>query len=87
MSETLTLKKEAKVDDPLVEIRIDLPAHSSIIRIDGREYYHGMTYKVKQSQLATFNEIMGNAWRHEQEVHGQRKPFDMRHRPHTISAR
>jgi hypothetical protein len=68
------VKEEAKVHK--VDVYVRLPPHASKIQIDGRQYFHGMTYQVTPGQLDTMTEIMGRAWAHEEEVQGQRKPFD-----------
>ncbi len=78
-------KKQAEARKTVIQI--NLPPHSSVIRIDGRDYYHGFKYEVPETAVPTFNDIMAQAWKHEEEVRGARKPFDMRHRSHTLSAR
>lgn len=67
---------EASPPEEMVEVRIDLPPHSGALIIDGRQYFHGFTYKVNASQARSFHDIMDKAWRHEKEVRGERKPFD-----------
>lgn len=81
-------KREAKVveNDPLQRVFIDLPPHSSSIRIDGRQYFSGHSYSFREDQVASVMEIMGNAWRHENEVRGTRKAFDQIRRP-SVSVR
>lgn len=76
------LIKETKAKTPdapkveLVDFFVNLPVHAGMIRVDGREYYHGFTYKIKLAQRDSFAEIAGKAWAHDEEVRGQRKPFD-----------
>lgn len=72
-----TKSKTAAVAVPeLVEFFVNLPVHAGMIRIDGREYYHGFTYKIRADQRASLADIAGKAWAHDEEVRGQRKPFD-----------
>ena len=69
-------KTPAVVKPDLVDFFVNLPVHAGMIRLDGREYYHGFTYKVRADQRASMAEIAGKAWAHDEEVRGQRKPFD-----------
>lgn len=88
----LKAKREPKVDANPVEVEyeevfIDLPPHSSHISIDGRHFQQGATYKVTKAQAASMRDIMSRAWAHEQEVRGQRKPFDAYRRQQEFSLR
>lgn len=60
----------------LENFTVNLPAHANSIRVNGRDYFHGMTYKLKPDQVASMADIQGMAWRHDQEVAGQRRPND-----------
>jgi hypothetical protein len=85
--------KAKKEDKPLEveveyeEVFIDLPPHSSHISIDGRHFQQGASYKVTKAQAASMRDIMSRAWAHEQEVRGQRKPFDAYRRQREFSLR
>lgn len=65
----------------LVDVRVDLPAHAGALIVDGRQYFHGFSYKVTPAQAVSFYDMMDKAWRHEKEVSGSRKPFDAYRRP------
>jgi hypothetical protein len=83
-------KKEGKpveVEVEVEEVFIDLPPHSSHISIDGRHFQQGASYKVTKAQAASMRDIMSRAWAHEQEVRGQRKPFDAYRRQREFSLR
>jgi len=80
-------KREPKVEVEYEEVFIDLPPHSSHISIDGRQFQQGATYKVTKAQAASMRDIMSRAWAHEQEVRGQRKPFDAYRRQREFSLR
>lgn len=69
-------EKKVEKDTVYVDITIDLPPFTSIIRVDGREYQQGLTYKFREEQVASIKDIIARAWGHEQEVRGERKPFD-----------
>jgi hypothetical protein len=81
-------KKEDKpVEIEYEEVFIDLPPHSSHLSIDGRHFHQGASYKVTKAQAASMRDIMSRAWAHEQEVRGQRKPFDAYRRQREYSLR
>jgi len=85
-------KKEVKVEAKPVEVEyedvvIDLPPHSSHLSIDGRHFQQGASYKVTKAQAASMRDIMSRAWAHEQEVRGQRKPFESYRRQREFSLR
>lgn len=67
-----------------VEVRIDLPPHAPDIRIDGRVFQPGLTYKVTQAQATSMKDIMFRAWAHEEEVRGQRTGFAPKPRNYNI---
>jgi hypothetical protein len=79
--------KPAEVEVEYEEVFIDLPPHSSHISIDGRHFQQGASYKVTKAQAASMRDIMSRAWAHEQEVRGQRKPFDAYRRQREFSLR
>lgn len=69
--------------EELAPITIDLAPHADKIRIDGVDYYQGHTYNVAPQAIATFNEIMGRTWWHEEDIsdrrgrhNAYRKPYD-----------
>lgn len=78
LAELLAEQKDKKAEPAkeYVDFRVDLPIQSNCIRVDGREYYHGMTYKIEVRQAKSMAEIQARAWAHENEVRGVRKPFD-----------
>jgi hypothetical protein len=89
--EAAAAAKAKKEDKPLEveyeEVFIDLPPHSSHLSIDGRHFQQGASYKVTKAQAASMRDIMSRAWAHEQEVRGQRKPFDAYRRQREFSLR
>ncbi len=64
--------------EELVEFTVNLPVQAQNIRLDGREYYHGHTYKIRESQIDTFRDIQSMAWKHDDQVRG--------YRPHAAGA-
>lgn len=69
------VKRDLHVELPeedMLDFTVNLPVQAANIRIDGREYHHGFTYKIRRSQLTTFREIQHRAWLHDMQVQGQR---------------
>jgi hypothetical protein len=66
--------KEARAEyapeEELRRILIDLPGHSSLIRINETEYHHNHVYDVSLSLYRCLNEILYRAWQHEDVVGG-----------------
>lgn len=58
------------VGDDVEAVTIELAPHSPYISIDGRLYYHGLTYKFTQAQAQTIKDQMHRTWQHEREVGG-----------------
>ena len=78
IKEAVRTTRKRKVEDEVVEymdVFIDLPPHAPDIRVDGRIFQPGMTYKVTLNEGRTIKDIMFRAWAHEQEVRGQRTGF------------
>lgn len=67
---------KVKVAEEMVDFHVNLPMQATNIRVDGREYYHGHTYKIRLSQKDSFNEIQALAWRHDETVQGHRQHPD-----------
>ncbi len=61
--------KDATGDD-VESVTIDLAPHSPFISIDGRLYYHGLTYRFTQAQAQTIKDQMHRTWQHEREIGG-----------------
>jgi len=51
-------------------IQINLAPHSPYITLDGRLYYHGLSYKFTQAQAQTIKDVMARTWQHEREIGG-----------------
>lgn len=59
---------------------------ASCITLDGRMYFHGVTYSVPYSVARTLEDIMARTWEHENEIHGRRRRQDMDgiHKPSLV---
>lgn len=56
---------------------------ASCITLDGRMYFHGVTYSVPYSVARTLEDIMARTWEHENEIRGRPRRVDMEgiHKP------
>ena len=73
--DTVRAAMEAEPEEK-VDFTVNLPVQATNIRVDGREYYHGHTYKIRKSQQDTFRDIQAMAWRHDDQVRGYRPHAD-----------
>ena len=49
-------------------VLIELAPHSPFISLDGRLFYHGLSYKFTKAQAQSVKEIMFRTWQHEREI-------------------
>jgi hypothetical protein len=63
-------RRELIPEEELEPLLIDLAGHSSKITLDGKQYFHGVTYYFSRAQAATIREIMHRGWKHEAEIKG-----------------
>lgn len=63
-------RSAAKPGQEQRKITIDLPGHSDRLKIDGRDYHHGVTYTVSKDQYDSMRDMCARAWEHENEVGG-----------------
>ncbi len=61
------------LEEEQVTLLVDLPGHTSRIRIDNRFFYHSYTYTVPYSVSETLMYMMDQAWRHEETTGGANK--------------
>lgn len=76
-------RREYIPEEALEPILIDLAGHSTKITLDGKQYFHGVTYYFSRSQAATIREIMHRGWKHEAELKGANA--DAYRKPNSIS--
>ena len=63
--------------DRLTDFVVDLPEFTYLIKIDGRDYYHGCSYRVPVRQADSMRDIAARAWEHDWEINGRRRRNDM----------
>lgn len=65
------LEEERRVLEPEKEMRelvIDLAPFAKMILLDGRQYFHGMLYRVPRQVYDQLREIVARSWAHDEEV-------------------
>lgn len=55
-------------EEEMVDCLINLPGHAACVKINMKPYWHGVTYTVPISVFRTLEDIMFNAWKHEDVV-------------------
>jgi hypothetical protein len=63
-------RRELIPEEELEPVLIDLAGHSTKISLDGKQFFHGVTYYFSKAQAATVREIMHRGWKHEAEIKG-----------------
>lgn len=71
------------VKEELVDFYVNLAPNADSITINGQAYWHGQTYKVSPALARSLNEMAGNTWKHEAQIHGSdenqfRRPYHRR---------
>jgi hypothetical protein len=66
--------------DELVDVTIDLPRFKNqsdlpFLRIDGRWFWHGRTYRVTRAEAQSINEMMGRAKLHMAQFNGESRAY------------
>ena len=84
--------RKAEVEDRPTEqdedVLIDIPPFvaaerlgGACITLDGRMFFHGVTYTVAYSVARTLEDVMARSWEHEREIGGKRRKADINRRP------
>lgn len=78
-------RQKRGVEEPMVEVTIDLAPYADHIRIDNVVFMQGMTYTVRASVAAVMSEIMQRTWAHQSEIDGKSENFYRRARATQIT--
>jgi hypothetical protein len=84
--------RKAEIEDRPTEqdedVLIDIPPFvaaeklgGSCITIDGKMFFHGVTYTVPYSVARVLEDVMARSWEHEREINGKRRKADVNRRP------
>ena len=63
-------RRELLPEEELEPVLVDLAGHSTKIVLDGKQFFHGVTYYFSRAQAATIREIIHRGWKHEAEIKG-----------------
>lgn len=74
------------IDEPMVEVYIDLAPYADRITLDGVIYFQGSTKTVRESVAAVMLEMMQATWKHQSIVDGKPEDFYRRGRGQGIAA-
>lgn len=81
-----------KPGEEIVPVCLDLPGHANDVRLDGKVFFHGVTYRVTVNVYRTLIDIQARAWEHENEIGGAnrdlyrgRKPVERVVTPGTVA--
>ena len=85
----LRFEEGMSMDGPegeIVNLSIELAEHSSCIKINGRDFWHGRTYQVPRHVARYLSEVMWRGWTHQYEIDGKtRMQFYQGHKPGVVS--
>lgn len=92
MQERSHKQQAAPIDDPqepeLVDFYVNLAPNADSLTINGQAYWHGQTYKVAPDVARSLNEMAGNTWKHEREIHGEaERPYRRQTQVHLSGRR
>ena len=74
------------LDEPLVDIYIDLAPYADRLMIDGVVYFQGATKKVRESVANVMREMMQATWRHQSIIDGKSENFYRQSRAQGVAA-
>lgn len=74
------------LDEPMVEIFIDLAPYADRLMIDGVVYFQGATRTVRASVADVIREMMQATWRHQSVVDGKSENFYRQSRSQGVAA-
>jgi hypothetical protein len=84
--------RKAEIEDRPTEqdedVLIDIPPFvaaeklgGACITLDGKMFFHGVTYTVGYSVARVIEDVMARSWEHEREINGKRRKADVNRRP------
>lgn len=68
-------RQQSGLDEPMVDVEINLAPHADQIRLDGVIYFHGQIKTVRESVALVIQEIAANTWKHQSIVDGKPENF------------
>ncbi len=63
-------RSAAKPGQEIIAFALDLPGHADRVTLDGKVYFHGVTYRIPRDVYNSMIDIQARAWEHENEIGG-----------------
>ena len=79
-------RQQGGLDEPMVEIYIDLAPYADRLMLDGVIYFQGHTKTVRASVADVIRDMMQATWRHQSIVDGKAEDFYRRSRGQGVAA-
>jgi len=80
----------SKLDEPIMTVSVNLPESVTplpALVIDGRPFYHGFNYDVRESQAMQINAMQAAAWVNDDRMLRGREHDKRRQKPQSISGK
>ena len=68
-------RQQGGLDEPMVDITIDLAPHADRIVLDSVIYFQGQTKTVRESVAAVIAEVCSKTWEHQSQIDGKSENF------------
>lgn len=68
-------RQQSGLDEPLVNVQINLAPYADRVMIDGVIYFQGETKTVRESVALVIQEMSANTWKHQSIVDGKPESF------------
>ena len=79
-------RQQGGLDEPMVDITIDLAPYADRLMLDGVVYFQGQTKTVRASVADVLNEMMSMTWKHQSEIDGKSENFYRKSRSQRVTA-
>ena len=79
-------RQQGGLDEPIVEVYIDLAPYADRITLDGVVYFQNRTVLVRQSVASVMLEMMAATWKHQSIVDGKSENFYRQSRSQGVAA-
>lgn len=78
-------RQQGGLDEPMVDITIDLAPYADRLMLDGVVYFQGQTKTVRAAVAAVILEMSANTWKHQSIVDGKSENFYRQSRAQQVT--
>ena len=78
-------RQQSGLDEPMVEVTIDLAPYADRVAIDSVVYFQGQTKTVRASVADVIREMCANTWKHQSVVDGKSENFYRQSRAQQVT--